>query len=162
MQITNLTFIKTPIGYVVTVANKRIYIAGGDDLESGPIPLNVYDMNTNLWYKLSPMLQGRTDFKLIHLVNVLYALGVQDHDTDLDSIEYFDEANNCWQWTTPMDHVRRSFGVTTYANGIVVAGGKIRYDDNYFGAEYFNPNTSVWSEVTIFNSHKKNYSSSSI
>lgn len=48
MQITNLTSIKTPPGYEVTVANKRIYVAGGDDLESGPIPLNVYDMNTNL------------------------------------------------------------------------------------------------------------------
>lgn len=108
-----------PENTALVVAQDRLYAAGGrvelereydDDYEydeHNPEEYEdyyqcqqdfaCYDSVKNKWDKLPPMLEGRHDFKLVHLPGFIYAVGGVDEDDDaVNEVECYDLEKKKW------------------------------------------------------------------
>ncbi|XP_038050674.1 kelch-like protein 28 [Patiria miniata] len=111
---------------VVTDAND-IYLATDDFREKSVFRFNHIQAK---WVKISPRLQGRSNFAIASVHGKIFALGGINDWEILRSVEWYDPARDEWQFASSMPRDVIDFSVATYQNMIYVFSGSrtMKYD----------------------------------
>lgn len=87
-----------------------MFCTGGYDRGECLSTVESYDVVTNCWSTLKPMLVARGRFAATVLNGKLYACGGSNGQADLKSVECYDPATNSWAWLKDMTCHRTSAG----------------------------------------------------
>jgi N-acetylneuraminic acid mutarotase len=139
-------------GTAITLGGK-ILLVGGNNSANQPInQVLELDPATNEWNQKAPMPMARHAVKLIHLDDMVWAIGGYDGSTQLDKVEIYDVANNSWT-TSPSLSTPRNWSSAWVSNGrIYVAGG---HNGAYLNSiEAYDPATNQWTAVGILPENK--------
>ncbi|XP_055837130.1 kelch-like protein diablo [Episyrphus balteatus] len=128
--------------------NEKVYLActtvvGGRETNC----VHCYDLETQEWTVLPPMIGRRFSFGMAELNGQLYAVGGHNGTDNLYSVEKWDpNSPQRWQEVAPMQKERNQPGVTV-CNGLMYAIGSTGdFDHNSF--EFYDPQTNTWAELT--------------
>ncbi|KAM6334705.1 kelch-like protein 31 [Alca torda] len=135
----------------VVVMDGFIYIAGGEDqndarnqAKHAVSSLNRYDPRFNTWLHLASM-QHRTHFSLSACNGLLYAVGGQNAECTLASVECYIPTTNSWQSKASLETPRCCHATTVIDGKLLVTGGYISHA--YSRTVYcYEPSTDTWRE----------------
>ncbi|XP_068114935.1 kelch domain-containing protein 7B-like [Hyperolius riggenbachi] len=137
-------------GCSICSMHNYLFIAGGlqknMDGSSCSNKLFCYNPLTDIWTPLSPMIEGRSQLRLIPLDGYLYAVGGEC----LHTVEKYDPRTNKWTFVAPLP--KGSFAV---AHEAVACGGEIYISGGHLFYRLFkyNPVHDEWAECP-FNASK--------
>ena len=109
-----------------------------------------YDIDTDLWRLVSPLVERRSGAGAASLNEYVYAIGGYNGDAQLSSVERYDPTLDTWTVTSPLIHRRSALSATVLLNKLYVVGG---YDGEGFLStleEYF-PEEDCWKLVSSMN-----------
>jgi len=90
--------------------NNTVVVAGGEP-ECNLRSVQQYDLLSNTWTNMPPLIQARRDFALVNLDGTLLAIGGRgDGYKRLSSVEQFDVDTNQWKLIASLKIERSSFG----------------------------------------------------
>ena len=87
--------------------NNTVVVAGGRSERNS---VQQYDLLTNTWTNMPPLIQARTEFALVNLDGTLLAIGGIGDGKILSSVEQFDVDTNQWKLTASLNIGRFKFG----------------------------------------------------
>ena len=145
-------------GFSVAVVNDKIYLIGGTPFENrnGPFGMSlveVYDPQTNRWYRVSDMPTPRANAKAAVVDGKIYVLSGHDgidrrivNNEPLKVVEVYDPKTDTWMRKQDMLTVRGQFGISTVAGRIYAIGGSNFLEDlwRFRFVESYDPETDTW------------------
>ena len=160
--------------YVVMVAHGQLYFAGGESRETSvnnqadPVCFEdytsclnsffQYNIPTNKWDHLKPMLVARKAFSMVVVEQFLYAIGGLDRQGNvLLDVESYDISKNAWTQVAHLLEAVRCLSSVVHDGKILVCGTQesMQYTpmDNryrYFGdmiIQLYDPAKNIWHRV---------------
>ena len=114
------------------------------------ISVECYDVDTDLWSLISPLVERRSGAGAASLNNYVYAIGGYNGDTQLNSVERYNPSLDTWTVTSPLVHRRSALSATVYCNKLYVIGG---YDGEGFlnTMEEYVAEEDRWKLVSTMN-----------
>ncbi|KAK7114440.1 hypothetical protein V1264_000499 [Littorina saxatilis] len=134
----------------VVVVDNFMYACGGkyDSTENNEIATARcfrYDPRFDSWFELTSMTEARKDFVVVALEGKLYAVGGQDENMVMCTVECFTIAKNDWE-------MRASISNSCYGHAGAVCSGKIyisggqRFSGCSSNVVCYTPETDVWED----------------
>jgi hypothetical protein len=103
-------------------------VGGYSDGASGPVgQVARYDVQSNTWTPLAPMLDPAYAHAVVYVEDKLYVIGGIGDSSYLNSTRIYDIDGNTWSWGSPMPEHRVDLMAGYYDGQIYVVGGV----DNY-------------------------------
>ena len=106
----------------VAIFGNSLVVAGGRNSDSTLNSVESYEVQRNIWRKISPMQQGRKLHALIAANNSLFAIGGKD-EYPLSSVEQLDNLLGNWKQVHQMNVPRFDFAAVCCNGFIYVLGG---------------------------------------
>lgn len=115
-----------------------------------PYSVECYDVDTDLWRLVSPLVERRSGAGAASLNKYVYAIGGYNGDAQLSSVERYDPTLDTWTVTSPLIHRRSALSATVLLNKLYVVGG---YDGEGFLStlEEYIPEEDRWKLVSSMN-----------
>lgn len=109
-----------------------------------------YDVDTDLWKLVSPLVEHRSGAGAASLNNYVYAIGGYNGETQLNSVERYDQSSDNWTVISPLIHRRSALSATVLCSKLYVVGG---YDGEGFlnTLEEYIPDEDRWQLVSSMN-----------
>ena len=110
-----------------------------------------YNVDTDLWKLVSPLVERRSGAGAASLNGFVYAIGGYDGETQLNSVERYSPASDIWITVSPLIHRRSALSATVLCGKLYVVGG---YDGEGFLntlEEYDVPEQDCWKLVSYMN-----------
>lgn len=149
-----------PFSRSIIVPDGRIFLAGGEDPESGAkrdlYCFNLLTMNTDLsLHQKANMLTKKYDFSICHHSGYVYVICGKGQNTEiLDSCERYDIYKDSWTSIARVSKKRyaSSAVVAAEADKIYLFGGRSDYNNQMAEEiEEYNIATDVWTTVVLKN-----------
>lgn len=141
---------KPRMSFGIVIIENCIYLVGGEYAEGKATQeVMAYDLKQQTWNRRAPMHEVRRDLSAVVVGNYLYAIGGDNNNNVLKSVERYCAQMNQWTERSSM-HLRRAAAAATVLNDIIfVCGG---YTELYMEAvsnscESYNPQTDQWSYI---------------
>lgn len=145
-------------GFSTAVVNGKIYLIGGTPFENrnGPFGMSlveVYDPQTNRWYRVSDMPTPRSNAKAAVVDEKIYVLSGNDgidrrivNNEPLKVVEVYDPKTDTWMRKQDMPTVRGQFGISAVAGRIYAIGGSNFLENpwRFRFVESYDPETDTW------------------
>ena len=114
------------------------------------ISVECYDVDTDLWSLISPLVERRSGAGAASLNNHIYAIGGYNGDAQLNSVERYNPSLDTWTVTSPLVHRRSALSATVYCDKLYVIGG---YDGEGFlnTMEEYVAEEDRWKLVSTMN-----------
>lgn len=91
---------------------------------------------------------GRSLFSLVVANNFIYAIGGQNKETTLATVDRYDVKTNVWAAVRPMLYPRAAAAAVVFKNHIYVIGGTTQWNAcETASVERFNLETETWTAV---------------
>ena len=109
-----------------------------------------YDVDTDLWKLVSPLVERRSGAGAASLNGFVYAIGGYDGETQLNSVERYSPASDIWITVSPLIHRRSALSAAVLCGKLYVVGG---YDGEGFlnTLEEYVPEQDCWKLVSSMN-----------
>lgn len=107
------------------VIDDNIYTFGGT--EDGVVVDNteVYDTSTEVWYRKTPMPQGRYKHTALSYANKVYICGGYDENNDgISNIDVYNQLTDSWETAISTPNNNTNYGAGIYNGEIYIFGGK--------------------------------------
>ncbi|XP_069113518.1 kelch-like protein 26 [Argopecten irradians] len=114
----------------VTVIDNFLYVCGGkyDNQASNEIATARcfrYDPRFDTWYELASMIEPRRDFALVGLEGHIYAIGGQDENKMMNTVECYSVAQNEWDRKCSLHEQVYGHAAAVCEGKIYISGGQI-------------------------------------
>lgn len=103
-----------------------------------------YDPRFDTWFELASMTEARKDFVMLSIGKCLYAIGGQDENILISSVECFQVARNEWESRTPLSNALYC-GAGAECNGTLYVSGGQQFDGFTNKLMAYDPESSQWS-----------------
>ena len=116
-------------GHGAAVLEGKIYVAGGNPLETAGTLVESFDTAANQWTAVAPMYISRKWLGLVSVQGKLFAVGgCNNQDNALSSVECFDPSTRVWSNIAALSTARSSLAVAVLGDKLYAIGG---YDSHY-------------------------------
>ncbi|KAK0062660.1 kelch-like protein 26 [Biomphalaria pfeifferi] len=134
----------------VAVLDNFMYACGGkyDSTENNEIATARcfrYDPRFDSWYELTSMNEARKDFVVVAYNGKLYAVGGQDENMVMCTVECYTVATEEWDMCASISHSCYGHAGALCADKIYISGGQ-RFSGCASNMSCFSPVTNVWEE----------------
>ena len=129
--------------------NGKIYVIGGNEDSSG-VPLEstlVYDVATNVWTTLGPMLSPAYYTASVSLDGKIYVLGGRANSADFDVLREYNPTTDLWSSKTPMSVAKRAVAAAVVDGKIYIFGGFCDGVGYLVTVEMYDPSTDSWNSL---------------
>lgn len=131
---------------------------GGNNFKTFSSLAMTYNIGSDNWKIISPLVEARSNHCMISCCNSLYVLGGINtlQGISLSSVEQLCDLGGTWHLVSPMRHKRSDFAVVNFHDCIYAIGGHTR--DNLMedavalrSVEKYDISTNTWSFVSELN-----------
>eukprot|EP00102_Acyrthosiphon_pisum_P027562 XP_016664772.1 PREDICTED: kelch-like protein 2 [Acyrthosiphon pisum] len=128
------------------IRDKFVFIMGGVNISSSKsvCMLDVSSQSPS-WVPMADMIVKRNLLGVGVLDDCIYAIGGEDGDSVLSSVEVFDVSTQKWRMVSSMTIERSSFGVGVLNNRLYAVGGF--RSTHLRSVEYYDPTLDTWTPV---------------
>lgn len=110
-----------------------------------------YDFISRRWAKMESMSTERSDFTMVILRGMIYAIGGNSEHGILNTVEIYDSATNSWTQGSPMIVPRKDATIAVHKNKIYAIGGtQPSLMSTTVTVERFDFDTNIWTLVRHF------------
>ena len=146
----------------VCVVDNFMYACGGkydsnDNNEIATARCFRYDPRFDSWFELASMSEARKDFVIVASGMKLYAIGGQDENNVMCSLEFFNIASNEWETLSSLQHAVFSHAGALLKDLIYICGGQ-KFDGHCKNVLSYNPATDVWQDEPPLSFARSNHS----
>ncbi|GFO30458.1 kelch-like protein 26 [Plakobranchus ocellatus] len=136
----------------VAVLDNFMYACGGkyDSAENNEIATARcfrYDPRFDSWYELASMNEARKDFVVVAYDGKIYAVGGQDENMVMCTVEYYTVASEDWEMCASISHSCYGHAGALCGNKIYISGGQ-RFSGCAKNMSVFTPALNLWEEKT--------------
>ncbi|XP_072018722.1 kelch-like protein 26 isoform X1 [Amphiura filiformis] len=156
------------MGHSSVVVDDVLYVVGGsegldhegsddsfyDDLDNDEELLvnkvRKYDPESNSWIELARMQSVRSDFALVHLDGLLYAVGGKSYGGPVKSVECYDISENMWKSVASLTCYYGRPKAVVFNGNILMYGVEVDYFGqslHQYSLELYDPVHNVWKKV---------------
>lgn len=134
----------------VVVVDNFMYACGGkyDSTENNEIATARcfrYDPRFDWWFELTSMTEARKDFVVVALEGKLFAVGGQDENMVMCTVECFSIAKNDWEMRASISNSCYGHAGAVCVSKIFISGGQ-RFSGCSNNMVCYTPETDVWEE----------------
>lgn len=146
----------------VCVVDNFMYTCGGkydsnDNNDIATARCFRYDPRFDTWYELTSMNEARKDFVLIAYKKKLFAIGGQDENNVMCSVESFDIEKNDWEPQSPVSYAVYNHAGALLQGLIFICGGR-KFTGHCKDVMCFSPDKDQWKEETPLMFSRSNHS----
>ena len=134
----------------------NVYVIGGIvmDISLDVVEITAqchrFDVAKNEWSQITGLHTPRTDFATVVVNNVIYVVGgVDKQGHTLSSMEYYNDVEDRWHYTSPMNEPRMGLSAAGHRGHVFAAGGMIsrpNADKRLLDTvESYNSSTNEWN-----------------
>ncbi|KAK2188925.1 hypothetical protein NP493_119g01051 [Ridgeia piscesae] len=150
----------------VCVINNFMYVCGGkyDNTENNEIATARcfrYDPRFDSWFELASMNEARKDFVLLDCNNCLYAIGGQDENMVMCTVECFSIDKNDWEMCLSLSHAVYSHAGAVCKGSIYISGGQ-KFEGHCKTMLSYDAQNDMWSEAPSLLSPRCNHSMAAV
>ncbi|RUS88524.1 hypothetical protein EGW08_003700 [Elysia chlorotica] len=134
----------------VTVLDNFMYACGGkyDSAENNEIATARcfrYDPRFDSWYELASMNEARKDFVAVAFDEKIYAVGGQDENMVMCTVEYYTIATEEWEMCASISHSCYGHAGAKCGDKIYISGGQ-RFSGCASNMSVYTPALNLWEE----------------
>ena len=145
----------------VCVVNNFMYVCGGkydstDNNEIATARCFRYDPRFDSWFEIASMNEARKDFVLLESNNCLYAIGGQDENMVMCTVECFSIEKNDWEMCLSLSHAVYSHAGAVCKGTIYISGGQ-KFEGHCRTMLSYDAQNDMWSDAPSLLSPRCNH-----
>ena len=121
----------------------KVYVIGGQTLESDGSQVYALDVESETWEKRAPLPEPRFNMAAVTFGGKVYAMGGYEGGDERADVFVYDPAADSWSTGTPLPTPNHTFGAVVFNGEIWAIGGR-RGEEVLTDVWIYNPETGRW------------------